>query len=112
SNGVIDGLDIEIICDTKFSKSVDYCVVGCAGDSALTPSSLYFSPMVIDQQGGELDFLFTRNIESMQPSYGVLTRYALTVGNTDISNGGKVISMDWAALSGKSPYTALRRVIV
>ncbi|CAD7533627.1 hypothetical protein [Aeromonas hydrophila] len=112
TDGVIDGLGVEIVCDTKFTKSIDYCVVGCAGDTALTPSSLYFSPMVVDQKEQELEFLFTRNVENMHPIYGVLTRYALTVGNADVSDGGKVISMDWAALSGKSPYTALSRVIV
>ncbi|WP_421349876.1 hypothetical protein [Aeromonas veronii] len=108
TGNVIDGLNIEIVCDTK--TKLDYVLVGCASDEPMNPSSLYFSPLVVNES--EMEFLFTREMLNMQPSYGVLARYALTTATPEVTDGGKVIDMDWRALANKSPFTSLARVML
>lgn len=108
TGNVIDGLNIEIVCDTK--TKLDYVLVGCASDEPMKPCSLYFSPLVVNES--ELEFVFTREMLNFQPSYGVLARYALTTATPEISDGGKVIEMKWREIANKSPFTSLARVIL
>ncbi|HDX8358427.1 TPA: hypothetical protein RQN15_002184 [Aeromonas hydrophila] len=108
TGNVIDGLDLEIVCDVK--TPVDYVLVGCASENRLEPASLYYSPMVLDD--GEMSLLFTCEMLNMHPSYGANIRYALTVANVDQVEGSKVVEVDWSEHANKSPYTSLCRVIL
>ncbi|AZU48372.1 hypothetical protein E4625_09760 [Aeromonas hydrophila] len=104
---IIDGLNLEILCDTK--TPIDYVLVGCASDNRLEPSSLYYSPMITDD---ELSMLFTSEVENLQPSYAVNVRYALTTSNMETVDGGKVVDTDWVSLANKSVYTKMAKVVL
>ncbi|MFL9600048.1 hypothetical protein ACKC5Q_05055 [Aeromonas dhakensis] len=104
---MIDGLNLEIVCDTK--TPIDYVLVGCASDNRLEPSSIYYSPMITDD---ELSMLFTSEVENLQPSYAVNVRYALTTANMETVDGGKVVDTDWVELANKSIYTKMAQVIL
>jgi hypothetical protein len=108
SGNIIDGLDLEIVVDVK--TPVDYLLVGCASDERLTPCSLYYSPLVEEEQG--ITMLFTREMLNFQPSYGANIRYALSAMDLDTVDGGKVIETDWVKLANSSPYTSLVRVLL
>lgn len=108
TDNVIDGLDLEIVCDVK--TKVDYVLVGCASEERLSPCSLYYSPLI--ESDGEISMLFTREMLNMQPSYGANIRYALSAVDLDTVEGGKVVEIDWNKLANKSPYTSLSRVVL
>ncbi|QLH66504.1 hypothetical protein HXV88_08565 [Aeromonas veronii] len=108
TDNVIDGLDLEIVVDVK--TPADYMLVGCASDERLTPCSLYYSPLVEEEQ--DITMLFTREMLNMQPSYGANVRYALSAIDLDSVDGGKVVETDWNKLANSSRYTSLSRVII
>ncbi len=108
TGNVIDGLDLEIVVDVK--TPADYLLVGCASDERLTPCSLYYSPLVEEEQ--DITMLFTREMLNFQPSYGANIRYALSAIDLDEVDGGKVLEMDWNKLANSSRYTSLTRVII
>ncbi|MCW0507045.1 hypothetical protein [Aeromonas piscicola] len=106
TGNIIDGLELEIVVDVK--TPADYLLVGCASDERLTPCSLYYSPLVEEEQ--DITMLFTREMLNFQPSYGANIRYALSAIDLDEVDGGKVLEMDWNKLANSSHYTSLIRV--
>lgn len=108
SGNIIDGLDLEIVVDVK--TPMDYLLVGCASEERLAPCSLYYSPLVEEEQ--DITMLFTREMLNFQPSYGACIRYALSTMDLDNVGGGKVIDVDWNKLANSSPYTSLVRVLL
>ncbi|MBW3527229.1 hypothetical protein KO533_11725 [Shewanella sp. NKUCC05_KAH] len=113
SDNVINGYDLEIICDTK--SALDYVLVGCAGRNQVEQSSLYYSPLIIpdplgnDQDAG-IEMLFNRESTSMHPSYGSMVRYALTVAEPYSKD--KVTEMDWGKYANNSKLTYLSQIIL
>ena len=100
----IKSTGMRIVVDSK--SFGEYIMVGYTGkseDTLDTISPLYYSPYVQNDGGGTFTAMEVVDQESLQPAFGMMSRYALCAApNDDSGKIGPINGEDWVELSGRS----------
>ena len=113
-NDVIKGTNLKLFMDSN--AIVDYMMVGAKYEDPSggldNASGLYYSPLVESDDAGS--FLITTDYSSLQPSIGIITRYALSAfpSFADIEAGAKPNGDDWLKTANTSQFVHTIPVIV
>lgn len=110
----IKSTGMRIVIDSKsFGEYVMVGFTGKADDTLDTISPLYYSPYEQSDGGGTFTALEVLDQESLQPAFGMMSRYALCAApSTDIGKTGPINGEDWVELSGRSQLCMICPIII
>ncbi|MGL6228650.1 MAG: hypothetical protein ACRC3J_05520 [Culicoidibacterales bacterium] len=99
----IKSTGMRVVIDAK--SFGDYIMVGYTGkaeDTLDTISPLYYAPYEQTDGGGTFTAMTVIDQESLQPAFGMMTRYALCGAPSDDGVKGPIDGEDWVELAGRS----------